>query len=110
MINSERLEEGWVRASALVSLVDALGTSVDADDIQAAALVPLSPAGVQAALNISSMILMNMDSLAAVLAGSCPEDLLAVFANVVWSEPRPRPRRPRRPRPTAPEPEPGGCQ
>jgi hypothetical protein len=68
----ERLDAARVRASALVSLMDALvGVDVGVEDIQRADLFQLSPAGVQATLNVAYMALMQMDTLAAILAGAC---------------------------------------
>jgi hypothetical protein len=102
---AERLDEARARAGDLVALLDLLGQDVTAEDIERAALVPMSPAAMAACLNLGHMVLMNLDSLAAVLNGHCPAEWIATFANVAWpmSAPRVRPRRPRRPRPTAAE-------
>ena len=102
----ERFDEARARAGDLVALLDLLG-HVTAEDIQRAALVPMSPAAMQAVLNLGHMIGMHHDALTAILAGRCPAEWIATFSNVAWpmSAPKPRPRRrPRRPRrPTAAE-------
>ena len=95
----ERLDEARARAGDLVALLDLLGQDVTAEDIQRAALVPMSPEAVQAVLNLGHMIGMHHDALAAVLNGRCPAEWIAMFANVVWpstpkAQPRRRPRRP----------------
>jgi hypothetical protein len=100
---AERLECAWARCGALVQLIDARGMDVGAEDVQRAALVPLTDQAAQAAWNLAVRVLVDMDALTAVLAGYCPKDLVAMFAN--WpSTPKAQPRRrPRRPRPTAAE-------
>ena len=95
----ERLGEAESRASALVSLIDALGADATAEDIERASLVPLLPAAAQAAFNVAVLALMQMDTLAAILAGSCSEERIEMLANFVWpmsAAPKARARRPRR--------------
>jgi hypothetical protein len=102
---AERLECARSRGSALVALIDTLGVDVDAEAIQRAALIALSPAGVQATFNVAVLALIQMDTLAAILAGCCDEGRIAMLANMSWPEstPKVRPRRPRRSRPAAAE-------
>jgi hypothetical protein len=104
--DSRQLDEARARAGDLVSLLDILGEAVDADVIERAALVPLSPEAVQAVFNLGCLALMNMDTITAILAGCCSEERIAMFASLgpvmsVPKVPARRPRRPSRPRPTA---------
>jgi hypothetical protein len=69
-------------AAALVSLIDALGTAVDAEVIERAALVPLEPEAMLAAFNLGCLVLMNLDALTAILTGSCSKERIAMFANL----------------------------
>jgi hypothetical protein len=80
----ERLDEARARAGDLVALLDLLGQDVTAEDIQRAALVPMSPAAMQAVLNLGHMIGMHHDALTAILAGRCPAEWIATFSNVAW--------------------------
>jgi hypothetical protein len=63
-------------------MIDALGTAVDAEVIERAALVPLSPEAVQAVFNLGCLALMNMDALTAILMGSCSQERIAMFAHL----------------------------
>lgn len=105
MNGEERIETAKVRAGDLIALIDTLGTAVDAEDIERAALVPLSPEAVQAVFTLGCLALMNLDTLTAILAGCCSEERIAMFARLgpMMSVPKVPVRRPRRPRPTAAE-------
>jgi len=85
----QRLEEAKRRAATLVSLIDILGQPIDAATIQKAALVPLSEIAVRAAVNLSHLVIANLDGVAAVLAGQVSAEVLAHFADVPWPEPTP---------------------
>ena len=70
------------RAAALVSLIDLLGETVDAEVVQRAAFVPLAPEAMAAAFNLGCLVLMNLDALTAILRGSCSKERIAMFANL----------------------------
>jgi hypothetical protein len=101
-MSPDKFREEWAgdgaraRAGDLVAMMDALGTAVDAEDIERAALVPLSPEAVQAVFNLGCLALMNMDTITAILAGCCSEERIAMFANLglVVSAPKAPARRP----------------
>jgi hypothetical protein len=100
--NTPDIDTARGRAAALVALIDALGAGVDAEVIERAALVPLTDQAAQAAFNLGCGILMQMDTLTAILMGACSERI-AMFASLGPSAPKALARRPRRPRPTAAE-------
>jgi len=87
--DQQRFEEAKRHAATLVSLIDILGQPVDAATIQKAALVPLSPAAIQAAANLAYLAIANIEGVAAVLAGQVPADVIAHFASVPWPESTP---------------------
>ncbi len=79
------------RAATLLSTLDLLGQGrgrpvaaegIRAEDIRAAALMPLSPVAVKAVANLAAQALANLDAITAILAGLCPEDLATFLANV----------------------------
>jgi hypothetical protein len=94
--NTPDIDTARGRSAALVALIDALGAGVDAE------VVPLTDQAAQAAFNLGCGILMQMDTLTAILMGACSERI-AMFASLGPSAPKALARRPRRPRPTAAE-------
>jgi hypothetical protein len=79
--DQQKLEAAKRSASSLVSVIDLLGEAVTPTDIQRAALVPLSPLAVQAVFNLACAALANLDGVAAVLAGRCPDQVLELLAD-----------------------------
>jgi len=80
--NTPDIDTARGRAAALVALIDALGADVDAEVIERAALVPLTDQAAQAAFNLGCGILMQMDTLTAILTGFCSQERIAMFANL----------------------------
>jgi hypothetical protein len=80
-----KLELARQRASSLLTLGDAFG-SVDQGAIRKAALAPLSPISERAAALLGQLILVNLESVAVILAGLADDEVLTKLLAVLDRE------------------------
>ena len=74
--DSKLKEQAHARVATILTIADATGAAVTPAEIQAAALVRLSPGSVQAAVTVSNLVLILVDRLADHLAGFLDDDAL----------------------------------